>query len=106
MAIGANLMARAIEDIEQEIRKLSQEDKERLYLHLMDELAELPPDAEALVREFAEAMQKMHQALQAAVASFDGLEERLERGRREAREEVLRSGESWPFAEPPSLDIN
>lgn len=98
-------MARAVADIQKDIRQLSPNDQEELLFRLMEEFDLVLPELESLVAELAVVSEKTLKSLQALVRSHDGLDARLEQVRKAAREEVLRSGETWPFPMPPA-DVN
>jgi len=99
-------MASALENLEREIRKLSDEDKERLIEFLMAEVAPGPIHIRELVREFSNVVDGMNASLAATLDHLDGLDSRLEQTAENARQEVLKSDYRWPFASPPSADTN
>ena len=90
-------MARAIAELERDIRALSAEDKRKLLDVLMTELEEPGQEIAELVREFAAAVERTDRKLKATIDRIDGLDEELERAARETRVRVLASGERWPF---------
>ena len=51
----------------------------------------------AIAREFLETVERTEQAIDAAIDRLDRLEENLERGRTEVRDQVEADGEEWPF---------
>lgn len=57
-------------------------------------------ELKSLAREFLETVQRTERTLDQAISRLEHLEERLERGRDEVREEVLASAEEWPFSVP------
>jgi len=81
-----------------ELLALPREERERLLEALME--TTVPPDIGPLLREFALSLEHMNRVLEAALERLSHLDERLERARAEAREAVIRSGESWPFPLP------
>lgn len=99
-------MARALTDLEREIRALSKADKEKLLDFLMLDTDSPPEEVRDLVRELGEAVERTSKSLESTLAYLDGLDGRLEQGRVKACEEVLRSGERWPFPEPPNFERN
>jgi hypothetical protein len=97
-------MARALAELESEIRALSKADREKLLDFLMLDTESPPKEVRELVRQFGEKVELTSKSLDSTIAFLAGLDDRLEQGRIKAREEVLQSGERWPFVEPPSLD--
>jgi methyl-accepting chemotaxis protein len=91
-------MVRAIDDIANDIRTLSAEEKGELLLTLMAEL-EAPSAGElgALVEELTTSVSSVNQALDSAITRLDKLDETIERGQAEVRQSVRESGEQWPF---------
>ena len=97
-------MARAVAELEKDIRALTAAEKEELLDVLMSELDVPTEELALLAKELISATERAGKALDAAVSRLENLDEELKRGRIEAREAVLRSGEEWPF-EPPSSSI-
>lgn len=97
-------MARALADLERDIRALSKAEREKLLDFLMFEMEPPPEDLRVLVRELNEAAERTSRSLEHTLAYLEGRDERLERQRIRVREEVLRSKERWPFDEPPHVD--
>ena len=93
-------MARAIDDLEKEIRALPAEDRAELLDRLLTEVAVPAQEVEALARQLTAAVALTSRSLDSAVARLDRLDADLERGRREVRAAVLEAGETWPFALP------
>jgi hypothetical protein len=63
-------------------------------------------DLRDLVRELGDSVERTNESLGSTLSYLNGLDERLEQGRIRARAEVLKSGERWPFAEPPNIAPN
>ena len=99
-------MARTLGDLEREISKLSDEDKERLIEFLMAEVGPTPANLRELFQEFGQAVDGMNESLAATLEYLDGFEDRLEQTAIRAREDVLRSNYRWPFPEPPTAEPN
>ena len=99
-------MARAIAELERDIRALSAAEKERLLGVLISELDVPADELSSLAKELITATGRAGKALSAAVSRLENLDEELQRSRIEAREAVLRSGEEWPFEEPSTLTRN
>ena len=57
----------------------------------------VPPDIGPLLRDFVCSLERTNRALDLALARLSAHDDRLARGRAEVREEVLSSGEAWPF---------
>jgi hypothetical protein len=96
-------MARAVTELERDIRALSAKEKEELLGLLISEL-DVPSDAlQSLASELIRTVERTDKALEAAISRLENLDEELERGRIEAREAVRRSGQEWPFGAPSSL---
>lgn len=91
-------MARAIDDLERQIRALPAKDKAELLDRLLSEATVPKEEVEALARELTAAVALTSRSLDSAVARLDRLDADLERGRREVRAAVLEAGETWPFA--------
>ena len=81
-----------------ELLALPPEERMKLGEALMESTA--PPDIAALLRDFVGALERTNRALDLAIARLSAFDERLARGRAEAREAVLSSGEAWPFPAP------
>ena len=92
-----SLIARAIADLERDIRALSVEDRRELLDRLIDELEPPDEEIESLVREFVAAVERADRSLKATIDRIDRLDEDLERAARETRARVIASGERWPF---------
>lgn len=99
-------MARAIVDLEREIRALSSSDKEELLGFLISELDAPTDELAALARELTCAVERTRKALERAISRLENLDEELLRGRIEVRAAVLRSGEQWPFEITSSVKTN
>ena len=78
-----------------ELLALPIEERTKLAEALLDSVARA--EIKPLARELAERARRTNAALDAAISRLDHFDEELERNRAEVREEVLRSGESWPF---------
>jgi hypothetical protein len=78
-----------------ELLGLPLEERMKLGEMLMDSAA--PPDIGPLLRDFVSSLERTTQALELAIARLSALDERLALGRAKVREEVLSSGEDWPF---------
>ena len=81
-----------------ELLALPLEEREKLAEALME--STVPPDIGPLLHDFVAGLERTNQALEAVLARFSTLDERLERSRAEERENVMRSGEVWPFPLP------
>jgi hypothetical protein len=81
-----------------ELLALPREEREKLLEALME--TTVPPDIGPLLREFVLGLERTNRALESALERQSHLDERIERARAEAREAVIRSGESWPFPLP------
>lgn len=99
-------MARAIDDLEKDIRALAAKDKAELLDRLLTELAVPTQEVETLARELAAAVARTATSLDSAIARLDRLDADLELGRREVRASVLRSGEKWPFPLRSTIDTS
>jgi hypothetical protein len=99
-------MARAIVDLERDIRALSNSDKEELLNFLISELDSPIEEFASLARELTNAVDRTGKALESAISRLENLDEELRRGRIEVREAVLRSGEQWPFGHVSSSKAN
>jgi hypothetical protein len=60
----------------------------------------VPPDFGPLLKELASGLRHTNQMLETTLSRFEHFDEEIERNRAEVREEVLRSGETWPFPFP------
>jgi hypothetical protein len=60
----------------------------------------VPPDFGPLLREFTSGLRQTNRLLESTLERFAHFDEEIARNRAEVREEVLRSGESWPFPFP------
>jgi hypothetical protein len=60
----------------------------------------VPPDFEALLREFTVGLRETNRLLQSTLERFAHVEDEVKRDRVDVREAVMRSGESWPFPPP------
>ncbi|HET7609049.1 MAG TPA: hypothetical protein VFL84_10260 [Gammaproteobacteria bacterium] len=78
-----------------ELLALPVEERMKLGEILMD--SAVPPDIGPLLRDFVSALERTTRGLDLAIARLSALDERLARGRAEAREAALSSGETWPF---------
>ena len=78
-----------------ELMALPPEERMKLGETLME--GAVPPDIRALVSEFAASLARTNRALELAIARLMAFDERLARGRADAREGVLSSGEAWPL---------
>ena len=90
-------MARAIADLERDIRALSVEDRRELLDRLIDELDAPDEEIASLVREFVAAVERSDRSLTAALERLNRFDEDIERAARETRARVIASGERWPF---------
>jgi hypothetical protein len=81
-----------------ELLALPSEERMKLGEALME--SAVPPDIAALLRDFVGALERTNRTLDLAIARLSAFDERLARGRAEARESVLSSGEAWPPALP------
>lgn len=97
-------MARALADLERDIRDLSQADKERLLDFLVADIESAPAELRRLVRELSLAVDRTSRSLDETLAHLAGRDERLERQRIRVRQEVLSSKDPWPFPERPGVD--
>lgn len=93
-------MARAIADLQQDIRALSSADKEKLLSLLISELDVPSEELASLGRELTNAVERADKALESAVSRLENLDEELRQGRMEVREAVRRSDQKWPFVMP------
>lgn len=82
-----------------ELLALPREERMKLAETLME--SAIPPDIGPLLREFVLGLERTNRALESALERRSRLAEKLERNRAEAREAVIRSGETWPFPLPP-----
>ncbi|HEY5569575.1 MAG TPA: hypothetical protein VIM81_20300 [Gammaproteobacteria bacterium] len=99
-------MARAIADLEKDIRALSAADKEELLGLLVSELNVPSEELESLAKTLIDAVARSDKALQAAVSRLENFDEELRQGRIEVRDAVRRSGERWPIDLPQSFEGN
>lgn len=99
-------MARAVAELENEIRALTAAEKVELLDVLLSELDAPTEELGLLAKELIDGAERAGKALGAAVSRLEGLDEELKRGRIEAREAVLRSGEKWPFELPSNFSQN
>jgi len=90
-------MARAIADLERDVRALSTEDKQKLLDFLMTELDEPGQEIQDLARQFVAAVERTDRSVKATIDRIDGLDEELERAAGEIRTSVIASDERWPF---------
>ena len=81
-----------------ELLALSPEERMKLGETLME--STLPPDIAALLRDFVDALERTNRALDFAIARLSAFDERLARGRAEARETALSCGDAWPLPLP------
>lgn len=93
-------MARPFAELERDVRSLSTTDKERLLDLLISDVDVSAEELELLAHEFDTAVDRSIKALDSAISRFERLDAELERGRIEVREQVLDSGETWPFPLP------
>ena len=91
-------MARAIAELERDIRALSTEDKHALLGVLIAELDTPDNEVVDLMRTFISAVERSDQTLRATLEKLRGLDEEMERAAAEVRKRVRASGEPWPFA--------
>jgi hypothetical protein len=99
-------MARAVAELERDIRALSVKEKEELLGLLISELEVPSEELKSLGSELIRTVERADKALESAVSRLENLDEELRRGRIEVREAVRRSGQEWPFGAPPSLADN
>lgn len=97
-------MARLLEDLERDINALSEADKEKLLDRLMHDAVAPPAEVRDLVIELGNRAERTHESLARTLEYLEGLEARLLQRGIDAREEVMRSGERWPFEVPPSAE--
>jgi hypothetical protein len=90
-------MARAIVDLQRDIRALSAEEKQELLRVLITELDEPSEEVTALARDFVEVVERTSRSLDATINRLDRFDEELERARNEVRQQVRHSAERWPF---------
>jgi uncharacterized protein YaaN involved in tellurite resistance len=81
-----------------ELLALPRDERVKLAEALME--STVPPDIGPLLRELVRGLEATNRALESALERLSHFDERLERARTEAREEVIRSGERWPFPVP------
>ena len=96
-------MARAVAELEKDIRALTAAEKVELLNVLLSELDVPTEGLSMLARELISATERAGEALDAAVSRLESLDDELKQSRIEAREAVLRSGEKWPFEVPSNL---
>jgi len=77
-----------------ELLALPYEERERLAEALVE--STVPRDLGPLLREYVCGLEATNRALESALERLSHLDERLERARAEAREQVLRSGVRLP----------
>ncbi|HEY5568438.1 MAG TPA: hypothetical protein VIM81_14515 [Gammaproteobacteria bacterium] len=99
-------MARAIAELERDIRALSATEKEELLGLLISELDVPSEELRSLAGELISAVERADEALKAAVSRVENLDEELRQGRIEVSEAVRRSGERWPFPVSSNLGPN
>jgi hypothetical protein len=99
-------MARAVAELERDIRALSVKEKEELLGLLISELDVPAEELQSLASELIRKVERTDKALEAAVSRLENLDEELEQGRIEAREAVHRSGQGWPFDAPSTVAGN
>jgi hypothetical protein len=99
-------MARAVAELERDIRALSFKEKEELLSLLISELDVPSDDLQALADELTRTVERTDKALEAAISRLENLDEELEQGRIEVREAVRRSVQQWPFGAPSDLVRN
>jgi hypothetical protein len=81
-----------------ELLALPPDERVRLAELLME--STVPPDIGPLLRDLVASLERTNRALEAALERRSAFDEKLERGRAEAREAVIRSGRVWPFPLP------
>jgi hypothetical protein len=81
-----------------ELMALPHDERARLAEMLME--STVPPDIGPLLRDFVASLERANRTLEVALERLSTFDERLERGRAEVREAVIRSGETWPFPLP------
>jgi D-ribose pyranose/furanose isomerase RbsD len=96
-------MARAVEEIERDILALSAAEKEALLNVLLSELDVPAEEIGTLARQLVGATERSSKALAKAVSRLEQFDEEIRRNRIEARAAVLRSGETWPFADASTV---
>jgi len=90
-------MARAIADLERDIRALSPEDQRELLDVLITELDAPDEEAMQLVRDFVAAVERAARSLQVTLDRLGGFDAELERAADQERARVRLSSERWPF---------
>jgi hypothetical protein len=96
-------MARAVAELERDIRALTVKEKEELLGLLISELDVPAEELQSLASELIRTVERTDKAVDAAISRLENLDEELEQGRIEVREAVRRSGQEWPFGTTPSL---
>lgn len=97
-------MSRLVEELERDIKALSEADRERLLDRLMLDTDSPPSEVRELVLELGEKAERTQESLDGTLEYLGGLDARLRQRGIEAREEVIRSGERWPFEKPTVPD--
>jgi hypothetical protein len=99
-------MARAVAELERDIRALSAKEREELLGLLISELDVPSDDLQSLADELTRTVERTDSALEAAISRLENLDEELEQGRIEVRDAVRRSAQQWPFGAPSSVIRN
>lgn len=81
-----------------ELLALPPDERVRLAELLME--SAVPPDIGPLLRDLAASLERTNWMLEVALERRSTFDEKIERGRAEAREAVIRSGKVWPFPLP------
>ena len=90
-------MARAIADLERDIRALSREDQRQLLEVLIAALDAPDEETVQLARDFVAAVERADRSLKATLDRLDGLDAELERAAAQMRASVRVSSQRWPF---------
>jgi hypothetical protein len=90
-------MARAIADLERDIRALSPEDQRELLDVLIAELDAPDEETVQLAREFVGAVERADRSLKATLDRLEGFDAELERAADRVRASVRASSQRWPF---------